>query len=124
MRLSTHVAIGAAVILASGLTARPAHSQGSVKSELPDSLSTLAKVDESAARATAARQVPNGRIRAVELERERGHLQYSYDVEVPGNSGITEVNVDAITGKVLGKHHESATDEAKEGAKEHKPNSQ
>ncbi|HWZ59958.1 MAG TPA: PepSY domain-containing protein, partial [Gemmatimonadaceae bacterium] len=59
-----------------------------------------------------------GTIKAVELERENGHLQYSYDVTVAGQSGITEVNVDAMTGTVLGVHRETAADEAKEAAAE------
>ena len=73
-----------------------------IKMELPDSLVKQAKVTEAVARKTAMAKVPKGTLTAVELEREKGHLQYSYDLTVPGESGITEVNVDAITGKVLG----------------------
>ncbi len=51
---------------------------------------------------------------AEELAREHGRLIYSFDVRVPGKSGISEVNVDARHGKVLDVHHESAAAEAKE----------
>jgi uncharacterized membrane protein YkoI len=60
-------------------------------------------------------------VRSEELEKEHGKLIYSFDIAVPGKSGVEEVNVDAITGKVVAKHHESAKDEQKEEAKEHKP---
>lgn len=123
MRFSTQLGFVAGVALAGGILAAPAHAQQAVKTDLPDSLTKLAKVDESTARATAVRRVPSGNIQAVELERESGHLQYSYDVKVPGKSGITEVNVDAMSGKVLGVHRESAATETKETAAEKKPGS-
>jgi len=45
--------------------------------------------------------VPNGTIKESELEREHGHLQWSFDMAVPDQKDITEVNIDAITGDVL-----------------------
>jgi uncharacterized membrane protein YkoI len=79
-----------------------------------------AKIKETEARATALAQVKNGTVRSEELEREHGHLIYSYDIEVPGKSGIDEVNVDAMTGKVIAKTHEGAKAERKEAAAEAK----
>jgi uncharacterized membrane protein YkoI len=79
-----------------------------------------AKVSQADAQATAMAQVPNGTVRESELEKEHGHLQWSFDVATPGTTDITEVNVDAITGKVLGIDKEKAEDEAKEAAKEGK----
>jgi len=38
---------------------------------------------------------------------------------VPGKPGIEEVNVSAMSGKVIGKHHESPRDEAREEAPPH-----
>ena len=81
-----------------------------IKTELPDSLVAKAKVTEAAARKTAMAKVAKGTPTAVELERENGHLQYSYDFTVPGEKEITEVNIDAITGKVLGVQKEKAKD--------------
>jgi hypothetical protein len=102
-----------ALLFASG-----AGAQASYKRDIPDSLATQAKVSESAAAATAQRRVPKGKIQGVELERENGKLMFSYDIKTPGKSGIDEVNVDAITGKVIGFGHESAAAEKKEAEAE------
>jgi len=92
-----------------------------VRSDIPADLAKNAKITLDAARATALAKVPNGAVRSEELEKEHGKLIYSFDIAVPGKPGIEEVNVSAVTGKVLNKHHESAKDEQKEAAKEHKP---
>jgi uncharacterized membrane protein YkoI len=92
-----------------------------VHSDIPADLAKDAKITLDAARATALAKVPNGAVRSEELEKEHGKLIYSFDIAVPGKPGIEEVNVSAVTGKVLNKHHESSKDEKKEAAKEHKP---
>jgi uncharacterized membrane protein YkoI len=79
-----------------------------------------AKIEEAAARATALARVKNGAVKSEELEREHGHLIYSYDIEVPGKSGIDEVNIDAMTGKVIAMTHEGPRAEHKEAAAEAK----
>jgi uncharacterized membrane protein YkoI len=66
------------------------------------------------ARATALKEVPNGTVKSSELEKEHGKLIYSYDITVPGKSGVEEVNVNAVDGSVVGKMHESAKTEKKE----------
>src|ERR1700710_2910136 len=71
-----------------------------VKSDVPPALAKKAKITLDAARATALAQVPNGTVKSEELEREHGKLIYSFDIVVPGKSGIEEVNVSAVTGKV------------------------
>ena len=96
-------------------------SKTTVRSDVPADLAKQAKISLETARATALAKVPNGEVRSEELEKEHGKLIYSFDIAVPGKSGIEEVNVSAITGKVVGVHHESAKDEKKEAAKEHKP---
>ena len=90
-----------------------------VRSDVPADLAKKAKVSLDTARTTALAKVPNGTVRSEELEKEHGKLIYSFDIAVPGKSGIEEVNVNAITGKVVNKHHESAASERKEAAKEH-----
>ena len=95
-------------------------AQQPVKVELPDSLAAQAKITETVARQRAQRKVPSGQIVAVELEREHGRLQYSYDMKVAGRSGVTEVNVDAVTGAIIGVQHEGAATEASERAQEAK----
>jgi uncharacterized membrane protein YkoI len=86
--------------------------------ESKETLQQEAKITEAAARATALKEVPNGTVKSSELEREKGKLVYSYDISVPGKSGVEEVNVNAIDGTVVGKMHESAKTEKKEAAKE------
>lgn len=81
-------------------------------------LATQAKVSMKTARATALAQVPGGKIQAAELEREHGKLIYSFDIRVPGKSGIDEVQVDAINGVVVSIAHESPNAERKEARQE------
>jgi len=76
------------------------------------------KLSESKARAIAQARVPKGKVKSHELENEGGHLIYSYDFATPGKSGIDEVNVDAMTGKVLAVAHETPKDEKHEADKE------
>ncbi|HEY4219441.1 MAG TPA: PepSY domain-containing protein [Gemmatimonadaceae bacterium] len=90
------------------------------KKDIPDSLAKQTKIAEPAAAAVAQKRIPTGKIDGVELEREDGHLMYSYDIKIPGKSGIEEVNVNALTGKIIGVEHESAAEEAKEAAEDAK----
>ena len=59
-------------------------------------------------------QVTNGQIQEAEIEQEHGALVYSYDIKVPGKSGIDEVLVNAKTGAVVSHTHESPAAEAAE----------
>lgn len=90
-----------------------------VKEESPG-LAAKAKVTSTAAMATAQLKLPKAKIVKAEIEEEKGTLIYSFDMKTPGASGIDEVTVDAMTGKVLSVEHESAADEAKEAAKDSK----
>jgi hypothetical protein len=78
------------------------------------------RITEKVARAAALARVPHGIVKTEELEKEKGHLIYSYDIAVPGRTGIEEVAVDAMTGKVLSVVHETPADEAKEAAADKK----
>jgi uncharacterized membrane protein YkoI len=102
------------------LGASAAAAQTSYKKELPDSLVKQAKVTEEVAAKAAMKRVPKGEIQTVELEKEKGRLIYSYDVKVPGKSGIDEVAVSATTGKVVAFSHETPADEKKEAAEDAK----
>ena len=73
-----------------------------------------AKITPDAATRTAMQQVTNGQIQEAEIEQEHGKLVYSYDVKVPGKSGIEEILVDAKTGVVVSHTHESPAAEAAE----------
>ncbi len=90
------------------------------KKETQAQLQKEATISLDAATATAMKEVPHGKLSAHELEREKGKLIYSLEFKVPGKSGIDEVNIDAMTGLLVDKAHESPAAEKKEGAM-HKP---
>ena len=92
--------------------------QPKYKRDLPAALVKEATVSEADAAKTAMSKIPNARIEAVELENEGGHLLYSYELKVPGRSGIEEVNVNAKTGEVVNTEHEGASAEKKEARDE------
>ncbi len=108
-------------VLLASMTAGVAASQQApaapvVKEETPGLLAK-ATVTPAQAQAAAQARVPKGTVKSAEIEQEHGKLVYSFDMTVPGKSGVDEVNVDAKTGKVVGVEHESPEDEAKEQAK-------
>jgi uncharacterized membrane protein YkoI len=78
------------------------------------------KVSARSAREIAVAQVPHGVITSQELEREKGRLIYSFDFKVSGQTGIDEVNVDAMTGKVLALEHETPKAERREKGQENR----
>lgn len=103
------------------LLASPAAAQKKAKHETEAQLKAEAKIPEATARATALAKVPGGKVKKYELEREKGKLLYSYDIATPGKPGIDEVQVDAITGALIGDVvHENAATERKEAAAEAK----
>jgi uncharacterized membrane protein YkoI len=90
------------------------------RAESQAALQKEAKISEETARATALKEVPNGTVKSSELEREKGKLIYSFDITVPGKTGIEEVNVNAIDGSVVAREHETPKMEKAEAAKEAK----
>ncbi len=92
-----------------------------VRRDVPAALAKKAKITLDSARTTALAKVPGGKVLSEELENEQGKLIYSFDIKLPGKPGIEEVNVDAISGKVINQHHESAKAEKAEEKKEGKP---
>jgi hypothetical protein len=88
-----------------------------VKEEKPG-YRAQAKITGEAAMRSALSRVPGGHVESAELEKEKGHLVYSFDIVSPHKSGVEEVQVDARSGKVISQHHESPTAEAKEHADE------
>ncbi len=75
--------------------------------KVPAKLLAQAKVTEDSARAVALARVPHATVTEVELEQEHGSLVWSFDLTVAGKPGIEEVNVDALTGKVVSVEHEA-----------------
>lgn len=94
--------------LAAGLLAGCASDdEKGEKSDSQSELKAQAKISKEDAEAIAMSKVPNGTIKESELEKENGHLQWSFDMSTPGEKDITEVNIDAITGEVLNIGHEA-----------------
>ena len=117
-------------LAAMALSAAPAFAQAAkpgtmtraaAKHETPAQLKAEAKITEDAARATALAKVPGGVVKSFELEHEKGKLLYSFDIATKGKSGIDEVQVDAITGALIGGVvHENAKMEKAEAKAEAK----
>src|SRR6478735_8772165 len=83
-------------------------------------LESEATVSKAQAQETALSKVPGGTIKEGELEKEKGHLIWSFDISQAGTTDIKEVQVDAKTGQILSVETETAKQEAKEGKKEKK----
>lgn len=88
------------------------------ESEKGERHESQAKISKADAERIALAQAPNGSIKESELEREKGKLIWSFDIATPGSKDITEVNVDAVSGQVIGVEKESPKTEAKEKEKE------
>ena len=101
--------LGTGILTAQGVT---------VKEEKPGLLKKAA-VTAAAAIATAQAKLPNAKLSSAEIERENGRLIYSFDFKTAGRTGIDEVNVDAMTGKLVGGiEHENPAAERAEAAKD------
>lgn len=75
-----------------------------------------AKISHAEAEKIALAAVPNATIKESELEEEDGGLRWSFDLKTPGSKKITEIGVDAVTGKVVENKAENEKDEVKENA--------
>src|SRR6266705_6332402 len=117
--IAVAVAIAATTTVAKPATQASTTAKPHKRTKKAESQATLqkeAKISEADARATALKEIPNGTVKSEELEREHGKLIYSYDITVPGKTGIDEVNVNAIDGTVVAKQHETPKSEKKEAA--------
>ncbi|CAN5455509.1 hypothetical protein BH10ACI1_BH10ACI1_33580 [soil metagenome] len=76
------------------------------------SVSAQTKIGMKRAKQIALARV-QGKIKSSELERENGKLIYSFDIRNT-KGGITEVNIDAYTGKVIEVKNETKADEERE----------
>lgn len=74
-----------------------------------------AKISRADATKTALAKEP-GKVKSSELETENGILVYSFDIQT--KTGIHEVQVDALSGRIVSDKIESPEDEAKEKAAE------
>jgi hypothetical protein len=83
-------------------------------------LKTQAKITQAEAEKTALAKVPNGKIKAAELEKEHGKLIWSFDISMPKSKNITEIQVDAKIGKIVSTRIETPKDQAAEAAADKK----
>ena len=105
----------AATIAALVLGASTLAAQDVKVKETKPGLFKKAKITSEQAITAAKALLPNAKLDAGEIEDEGGKLIYSFDFKTAGKTGIDEVNIDAMTGKLVGKiSHESPEDEAKE----------
>ena len=109
--------VGVALITALAGTSISATTAASARSR-HGSAAMKPRISADSAKAIASARVPGGKIESQELERERGKLIFTFDIKVPGKSGIDEVHVDAMNGKVLAVEHETPKAERAEKAKE------
>ena len=109
MRISRVIPLVALALSATVAGAQtPKHHR---KVETEAELQKEAKMTMADARAVALKEVPGATIQAGEIEREGGKLIYSFDMKTAGKSGIDEVNIDAMTGKLVSRQHETPKDE-------------
>ena len=105
MRIKLFTSFAAIVLSAGAVGAQaPMHNK---KVETQAMLQKEAKMTMADARAMALQTVPGATIQDGEIEREGGKLIYSFDMKVPGKSGIDEVNIDAMTSKLVSHQHET-----------------
>ena len=102
--------LGIALLALTGVAARATAAPPDPK------LLKEAKVSEEKARAIALKEAA-GTVKSAELEKEKGVLVWSFDIETP-TKGITEVLVSAVDGHVVDAHHETAAGEAAEKKKD------
>jgi hypothetical protein len=112
LHISTNTVVILSIIAAFGLTL----AQGDESKK--EHLKARAKVTKSEAEKTALTKVPEGTIKEAELEEENGKLVWSFDISSAGTKDITEVQVDALNGKIVSVQVEKPADEAKEARKE------
>ena len=87
-------------------------------------ISPLSQAQQRISRAEAEKialaRVPGGKTISGKLEKEKGRQIWSFDISMPGSRNITEVWVDARTGKVVHVVLETPAEQAREAAAEKK----
>ncbi len=115
MKIPTRATPFLAIACALLLTGTAASAQATMKEEKPGLLAK-AKITPDSARKLAIGRVKNGTIAEEEIEMENGKLVFSFDITVQGRTGVDEVLIDARTGALVSKSHESPRAQAREKA--------
>ncbi len=79
-------------------------------------LTKQAKITKAQAEKIAMAKVPHAKIQSEEIENEHHALVWSFDMVTVGSKDVTEVLVNAKTGKVVSVSTETPNDQAKEHA--------
>jgi uncharacterized membrane protein YkoI len=98
--------VAGSVILV-GVTAAAAFTQ--VRRDAAEDLQARATYSQQGALQQAQQLVPGGRLIESELEEEDGRLIYGFEFETA--DGITEVEIDAVTGELIEVEHEDDDEE-------------
>lgn len=105
----------AVLALMAGLGVSSASAEDTAKKDNAQLLAQ-AQVSKQDAQKTALTKAPMGTVKEGELEMEKGLLIWSFDISTPNSKDITEVAVDAKTGKIVSVDTEKPKDQAKEAA--------
>lgn len=81
---------------------------------------TKMSISQSDAEKIALAKVPGGVIETAKLEMESKKQIWSVDVKMPESKNITEVHIDALSGKVLSVQIETPEQQAKEAEADRK----
>lgn len=117
MKKNFVLAIFISALLTGGSLAM-ARSGGQEETRNDAKLAKQAKITKEQAQEIAIKRAP-GTVESGELEREHGKLVYSFDIR-NAKGTIDEVQVSAVTGKVVRVEHENKKQEAAEKRKENK----
>jgi predicted small secreted protein len=83
-------------------------------------LAKQARISKAQAQQIALARVSRGTVKSAEIEKEKGHLVWSFDIAQSGTKNITEILVDAKTGTVISTQTETPRDQAREASAERK----
>ena len=79
-----------------------------------------AKITRAEAEQIALAKVSRGIVKSAEIEKEKGRIVWSFDIARPGTQDITEILINAKTGKIISTQTESPREQAKEAAADKK----
>ena len=103
-----------AAALLAGLTTTSLFATGQTDAQLL----VQAKISKTQAEHIAMAKVPHAKIQSAEIENEHNALVWSFDMVKTGSKNVTEVLVNAKTGKIVDVSAETPGDQAKEHAAE------
>src|SRR5438552_4990050 len=113
--------MGAAVLTASPVATAAQRVRQENEAQEQEKLAREAKITKEQAQAAALKRAP-GNVESAELEREHKRLVWSFDIR-NSKGTITEVQVSAITGRVVRVEHENKKKEAAEKRQEEREKS-